>query len=395
MPLVSIIVPVYNTEKYLPRCLDSLVNQTFRDIEIIIVNDCSQGNCNEIAEEYLKKDNRIKYIEHNENKGTLIARKTGSIAAEGDYITYLDSDDELDINTCEELYKVVSKEDYDFIRFGTKIKSKYDVEDLDLRISDEKRNIRISEKYSFIELLEVKLNHNVCGGGGKREIVKKSISYIPDIRLTNAEDLLQLAIILYFCKSYKTLNKKLYIYHYDIGASPRIEDLEIDKYKFLCQTTKTALDEIYNFLCKLNVEKIYGYSFSKLCYHHYNYLNQVKDKDYQNILNDTFGKDFIEGYEKFQEASDYNSIDYKSLQSLNEKLIPYFFSVIIFEKYTNVRIFGIKISIKNKKYYSEPIVITFNNLLKNIFSISTNSKEIILKLFGLKFYIKKENEDGK
>ena len=391
MPLVSIIVPVYNTEKYLPRCLDSLVNQTFRDIEIIIVNDCSQGNCNEIAEEYLKKDNRIKYIEHNENKGTLIARKTGSIAAEGDYITYLDSDDELDINTCEELYKVVSKEDYDVIPFSIKVDSKYNVEALELWLLSERNII----KYPFVELLDGRFYHNVAGNFFKKDVIKKSISYIPDIRLTNAEDLLQLAIILYFCKSYKTLNKKLYIYHYDIGASPRIEDLEIDKYKFLCQTTKTALDEIYNFLCKLNVEKIYGYSFSKLCYHHYNYLNQVKDKDYQNILNDTFGKDFIEGYEKFQEASDYNSIDYKSLQSLNEKLIPYFFSVIIFEKYTNVRIFGIKISIKNKKYYSEPIVITFNNLLKNIFSISTNSKEIILKLFGLKFYIKKENEDGK
>ena len=391
MPLVSIIVPVYNTEKYLPRCLDSLVNQTFRDIEIIIVNDCSQGNCNEIAEEYLKKDNRIKYIEHNENKGTLIARKTGSIAAEGDYITYLDSDDELDINTCEELYKVVSKEDYDVIPFSIKVDSKYNVEALELWLLSERNII----KYPFVELLDGRFYHNVAGNFFKKDVIKKSISYIPDIRLTNAEDLLQLAIILYFCKSYKTLNKKLYIYHYDIGASPRIEDLEIDKYKFLCQTTKTALDEIYNFLCKLNVEKIYGYSFSKLCYHHYNYLNQVKDKDYQNILNDTFGKDFIEGYEKFKEASDYNSIDYKSLQSLNEKLIPYFFSVIIFEKYTNVRIFGIKISIKNKKYYSEPIVITFNNLLKNIFSISTNSKEIILKLFGLKFYIKKENEDGK
>ena len=391
MPLVSIIVPVYNTEKYLPRCLDSLVNQTFRDIEIIIVNDCSQGNCNEIAEEYLKKDNRIKYIEHNENKGTLIARKTGSIAAEGDYITYLDSDDELDINTCEELYKVVSKEDYDVIPFSIKVDSKYNVEALELWLLSERNII----KYPFVELLDGRFYHNVAGNFFKKDVIKKSISYIPDIRLTNAEDLLQLAIILYFCKSYKTLNKKLYIYHYDIGASPRIEDLEIDKYKFLCQTTKIALDEIYNFLCKLNVEKIYGYSFSKLCYHHYNYLNQVKDKDYQNILNDTFGKDFIEGYEKFQEASDYNSIDYKSLQSLNEKLIPYFFSVIIFEKYTNVRIFGIKISIKNKKYYSEPIVITFNNLLKNIFSISTNSKEIILKLFGLKFYIKKENEYGK
>ena len=391
MPLVSIIVPVYNTEKYLLRCLDSLVNQTFRDIEIIIVNDYSQGNCKEIVEEYLKKDNRIKYIEHNENKGTLIATKTGSIAAEGDYITYLDSDDELDINTCEELYKVVSKEDYDVIPFSIKVDSKYNVEALELWLLSERNMI----KYPFVELLDGRFYHNVAGNFFKKDVIKKSISYIPDIRLTNAEDLLQLAIILYFCKSYKTLNKKLYIYHYDIGASPRIEDLEIDKYKFLCQTTKTALDEIYNFLCKLNVEKIYGYSFSKLCYHHYNYLNQVKDKDYQNILNDTFGKDFIEGYEKFQEASDYNSIDYKSLQSLNEKLIPYFFSVIIFEKYTNVRIFGIKISIKNKKYYSEPIVITFNNLLKNIFSISTNSKEIILKLFGLKFYIKKENEYGK
>ena len=391
MPLVSIIVPVYNTEKYLLRCLDSLVNQTFRDIEIIIVNDASQGNCKEIVEEYLKKDNRIKYIEHNENKGTLIARKTGSIAAEGDYITYLDSDDELDINTCEELYKVVSKEDYDVIPFSIKVDSKYNVEALELWLLSERNII----KYPFVELLDGRFYHNVAGNFFKKDVIKKSISYIPDIRLTNAEDLLQLAIILYFCKSYKTLNKKLYIYHYDIGASPRIEDLEIDKYKFLCQTTKIALDEIYNFLCKLNVEKIYGYSFSKLCYHHYNYLNQVKDKDYQNILNDTFGKDFIEGYEKFQEASDYNSIDYKSLQSLNEKLIPYFFSVIIFEKYTNVRIFGIKISIKNKKYYSEPIVITFNNLLKNIFSISTNSKEIILKLFGLKFYIKKENEYGK
>ena len=83
MPLISIIVPVYNTEKYLRRCLDSLVNQTFNDIEIIIVNDCSQGNCKEIIEEYQKKDNRIKYIEHSENKSLLQARKTGNIASTG------------------------------------------------------------------------------------------------------------------------------------------------------------------------------------------------------------------------------------------------------------------------------------------------------------------------
>ena len=389
MPLISIIVPVYNTEKYLPRCLDSLVGQTFKDIEIIIVNDASKGNCKEIIEEYQKNDGRIKYIEHSENRGTLIARKTGSIAAEGDYITYVDSDDELDMSACEELYKIVSKEDYDFIKFETKIKSKYYNESLTLWLLSE-RDIT-DRKYPFVKLLEVVLNHSVWGVLIKKDIVKKSISYIPDIRLINAEDLLQCAITFYFCKSYKTLNKKLYIYHYDVGASPRIEDLEINRYKFLCETVKISLDEIYNFLCKLNVERIYGYSFSKLCYHHYNYLNQVKDKDYKNILNDTFGKDFIEGYETFKEVSDYNGIYYKSLQSLNEKLIPYFFSVIIFEKYTNIRIFGIKISLKNKRYHDKPIVISLNNLLKNIFSISTNSKEILLKLFGLKFrFIKRK-----
>ncbi|MBS4763579.1 MAG: glycosyltransferase family 2 protein [Brachyspira sp.] len=92
----SIIVPIYNTERYLRRCLDSLVNQTFKDIKIIIVNDASQGNCKEIIEEYKKKDNRIKYIEHSENKSLLQARKTGNIASTGKYIMYVDSDDEIE-----------------------------------------------------------------------------------------------------------------------------------------------------------------------------------------------------------------------------------------------------------------------------------------------------------
>lgn len=391
MPLISIIVPVYNTEKYLRQCLDSLVNQTFNDIEIIVVNDASKGNCKEIVEEYQDKDNRIRYIEHNENKGTLIARNSGSIAADGNYITYVDSDDELDINTCKEIYKIVSQKDYDIITFSIKVYSKYDVEDLELWVLQERNII----KYPFIELLEGRFYHNVAGNFFKKEIIKKSIPYIPNINLSNSEDLLQYAINIYFCKSYKTLNKKLYIYHYDIGASYKIENLEINKYKFLCQTVKISLDEIYNFLCKLNVEKIYGYSFSKLSYNHYNYLNQVKDKIYQNILNDTFGKDFVEGYESFKDLSDYNRMYYKSLQSINEKLIPYFFSIIIFDKYTNIRIFGIKINIKNKRYYSKPIVITFNNLLKNIFSISANQNGIFLKFVGLRFYIKKRRSYDK
>ena len=163
MPLISIIVPVYNTEKYLPRCLDSLVGQTFKDIEIIIVNDASQGNCREIVGEYQKNDNRIKYIEHNENKSLLQARKTGYMNFTGEYVINVDSDDEIDINTCEEIYKIVSKEDYDFIRFFAKIYSKYDTKDLEqYLLYSSKSNII---KYPFIEFLEGKLSHNMGGGG--------------------------------------------------------------------------------------------------------------------------------------------------------------------------------------------------------------------------------------
>ena len=90
---ISIIVPVYNAEKYLEKCLDCLINQTYKNIEIIIVNDCSLGNCKEIYENYKKKDSRIKYIEHDVNKGLFQARITGVNNSTGDYIAFLDSDD--------------------------------------------------------------------------------------------------------------------------------------------------------------------------------------------------------------------------------------------------------------------------------------------------------------
>ncbi|WP_143277871.1 glycosyltransferase family 2 protein, partial [Brachyspira sp. G79] len=79
IPFFSIIIPVYNTEKYLKKCLDSVINQTFKDIEIIIVNDHSPKNCDEIVSQY--KDERIVYIKHEVNKGLLLARKTGNIKA--------------------------------------------------------------------------------------------------------------------------------------------------------------------------------------------------------------------------------------------------------------------------------------------------------------------------
>ena len=74
---ISIIIPVYNTEKYLKKCLDSIINQTLKSLEIICIDDCSTDNCLNILKEYQLKDNRIKIIEQKENKGQGVARNLG------------------------------------------------------------------------------------------------------------------------------------------------------------------------------------------------------------------------------------------------------------------------------------------------------------------------------
>ena len=103
MVKVSVIVPVYNVEKYLKRCLDSLVNQTLSDIEIICVNDGSTDGSAQILEEYAKKDNRIKIITQ-VNSGLSEARNAGIKAANGEYIGLVDSDDFVDKEFYEKLY---------------------------------------------------------------------------------------------------------------------------------------------------------------------------------------------------------------------------------------------------------------------------------------------------
>ena len=96
--LLSIVVPVYDVEQYLPRCIDSILEQTFTDFELILVNDGSTDNCPIICDEYADKFDRIKVI-HKENGGLSDARNTGINKASGKYISFIDSDDFIVENT--------------------------------------------------------------------------------------------------------------------------------------------------------------------------------------------------------------------------------------------------------------------------------------------------------
>lgn len=114
MPEVSIIVPVYKAEKYLNRCVDSILAQTFTDWELLLIDDGSPDRSGEICDEYAKKDFRIRVI-HKENGGVSSARQRGLDEAVGEYTIHVDSDDWVEPNMLEELYKKAKQDDADIV----------------------------------------------------------------------------------------------------------------------------------------------------------------------------------------------------------------------------------------------------------------------------------------
>ena len=116
-PLVSVIVPVYKVEPYLPKCLDSIVNQTYRHLEIILVDDGSPDHCGEICDAYAKTDARIKVF-HTENKGLCAARNYGIAKAKGLYIGFVDSDDWIESDMYETLVNEIEKHKADIVNCG-------------------------------------------------------------------------------------------------------------------------------------------------------------------------------------------------------------------------------------------------------------------------------------
>jgi len=116
-PKISVVIPVYNTEKYLKRCVDSIINQTFRDLEIILVDDGSKDNSGKMCDEYQTLDSRIRVI-HKQNQGLGFARNSGLEIASGEFVSFIDSDDYVVINMYEKSYRIIKQENADTCIFG-------------------------------------------------------------------------------------------------------------------------------------------------------------------------------------------------------------------------------------------------------------------------------------
>lgn len=215
--LISVIIPVYNVEQYLRECIDSVLKQTYKNFEIILIDDGSTDKSGEICDEYVTKDKRVSVI-HKENGGLSVARNTGFSLAKGDYIFFLDSDDWILEETLEELITKARKENVDFIFFDSA-----SFIDGDESIQIEQRYVRKnnykpdSGKNMFVQLQINKDYHSaVQMYFYKAEFLKKAdVSFYPGILY---EDMLYTFEMFYKADKVAHLSKVLYQRRYRSGS---------------------------------------------------------------------------------------------------------------------------------------------------------------------------------
>ena len=214
MVKVSIIVPVYNAEKFLKKCIDTLVNQTLQEIEIILIDDASKDNSKDIIKEYgLKYSNKIVFELLENNQGQGHARNIGIEKANGEYILFVDSDDYIAKNTCEVLYNKAGEKNYDIICFdwceiiNNKVIKKYLAYDIlnERKISNELRGNLVGSKGYFTTRMY------------KKSLIKDNNIKFPE--RINYEDSVFNSLTLLYAKSIAKINENLYFYTIREGSS--------------------------------------------------------------------------------------------------------------------------------------------------------------------------------
>ncbi len=180
-PLISVIIPIYNVEPYLRQALDSVINQTWRNLQIILVDDGSPDNCGVICDEYAASDNRITVI-HKENGGVSSARNEGLVVASGDWIYFMDSDDWLELNTFELALSSAEKTGADMVFFAMDyVEMKHHYKRSVLRHIDE------TKEGTWNNLKDIQTFFMFCSGGVSSCIIrfdriKNIVKFDPNLR---------------------------------------------------------------------------------------------------------------------------------------------------------------------------------------------------------------------
>lgn len=265
-PLVSVIVPIYNVEKYLAKCLDSLINQTLKNIEIICIDDCSTDNSVNIATSFKEKDNRICIISHSQNKGLAAARNTGLKNAKAQYIMCCDSDDFYSLDMCKKLYDGIIKSGADFATSGINIvyEAMHEYKTSDDLYYSVKYNGLVPLTNDMLSRIDV----SSCNKIFRRELIEKyNILYPEGFCYEDA-----CFFFKYFSISTSAffINEKLYNY---VRRSNSIMDKTF-KGSLKALDHLEIMEDVYSFFLKHNLLSQNTFSFFSLYMDYYNFANR-------------------------------------------------------------------------------------------------------------------------
>ena len=244
-PFFSILVPAYNNAKTLPTTLDSIIKQTNPDFEIIVCDDGSNDGTLEILKDYSSKDNRLKYFKHEQNLKTLNTRRDLIQEAHGQYITFVDADDEILPNFLEVGREALINSSLDILTFPIKgIDKKGD------------SNIKLTGKDVFeFHFLKSVATWNIYARFYKSSLLKGLA--IPDLPLCTEDDLIIVFLAFYFAKEVQYKSTPA-LYKYNLGAGGWGHKLySKEKFTSLCYEHHVAYKFLYNFLLQNCAEKEY------------------------------------------------------------------------------------------------------------------------------------------
>ena len=233
MPLLSIIVPVYNTEEYLRQCLDSIISQNNGDMEVILVDDGSTDSSGAICDKYAERYSQIIRVIHQKNQGLLLARRTGIKASHGDYISHVDADDYLLDGAINTICHTISEHPCDMLFFDYIYGAGQGKPERLIRIREEKEITVIPEKNMIIQqFLFGAYFNNMWMKVTKRSVVDIETDYSPFRVVANGEDVLQSLALIDRSISFVYIPQALYYYRRDnISMSKSYGTKDYDSFK--------------------------------------------------------------------------------------------------------------------------------------------------------------------
>ena len=256
---VSVIIPVCNVSNYITRCVESVMNQTLKDIEIICVDDCSSDGSDAILKELAAKDDRIKTIFHSENLSTSQARKDGVAISTGEYIMFLDGDDEYYPHACERAYEDIVKKEVDILQFKTEVINAGNVPPTRISMNERLLNNFTEERYDgdlVAACWEEKLfKFTLWNKIYKGDIVREAFSRIEDGSFPKAQDLYAFFAIASLSHSFIGINEMMYKYSFGTGVTGK-NSINMEQFNRIL-TEKRVADALSRYIEKYNMPQ-YG-----------------------------------------------------------------------------------------------------------------------------------------